>query len=736
MNLLISWFSSKGVLPHGFCYQWDPWLVWLHATSDGLIAAAYFLISAELFRFSVARRDLPLRHLYYWFALFIAACGASNAVEIFTLWVPAYWLSGAVKVITASVSVPTAVMVVRSMPQALNLPNAQALRAANEELELQGRILKESEVRFRRMADNIQEIFWTMNPQTMEVTYVSPAYEEICERSCESLYASPTSYRELIHPEDRGRVLAGLGELARTNLLDEEFRIVCPSGMVKWVRAIGFNAKNEEGVVETFVGTVQEITARKKMESALRESEDLFRDLVEHSSDLICTHDLSGRMLSVNELPVRVLGYAKEELLNKPMRDFLPPEAREQFDASLLEIEKKGFVKGRMVVLSKTGERRIWEFHNTLRTDGNHGPIVRGVAHDVTEKVRAEQALRLSEEKFSKAFLASPHAIVISKIEDGTLMDVNDSFHRIMKFSREESIGRTSHELGIWTSESDRDEIIREIKESGRVRSKEFVFQTKEGKRIIVDYSAEVIQIGGQGRLLSVCEDITQRKAAENELRRVSGQLLRLQDEERRKIARDLHDSTGQDLVALTTTLSQLRDAIPASNRKLRGLVQQCQTVSDRSLREIRTVSYLLHPPLLDEAGLEDAIRHFADGYEERTGISVNIQVSANFGRHSQEIELGLFRVVQESLTNIQRHSGSSTARIDLVRDAQSICLTVKDAGKGMTLSGHKQNGMGLVQAGVGIPSMEERVKQVGGRLQVESGGEGTTVRVSVPIHA
>ena len=158
--------------------------------------------------------------------------------------------------------------------------------------------------------------------------------------------------------------------------------------------------------------------------------------------------------------------------------------------------------------------------------------------------------------------------------------------------------------------------------------------------------------------------------------------------------------------------------------------------MSDRSLREIRTVSYLLHPPLLDEAGLEDAIRHFADGYEERTGIDVEIHVSPNFGRHSQEIELGLFRVVQESLTNIQRHSGSSTARIDLVRDARTICLTVKDAGKGMGCGGRKQNGKAHVPTGVGIPSMEERVKQVGGRLQVESSGKGTTVSVNVPLYA
>ncbi len=735
MDIQTQWFSLNGFTPHGFCYQWNPLLIWLHAVSDGLIALAYFVISGGLVWFARKRRDLPFPWMFVCFAMFIAACGATHAMEVFTLWVPAYWLSGAVKVVTVSASIPTAAFLVRIMPAALELPSSAALKTANEELERQSRSLKQSEERFRRMAENIQEIFWTMDPKSMEVTYVSPAFEQICELPRESLYSDPTSYRELIHPEDRQRVLGGLAKLEAANRFEEEFRIICPSGAVKWLRAIGFNAKDSAGVVETFVGTVQEITVRKQMECALRESEDLFRDLVEHSSDLICTHDLSGRMLSVNELPAKLLGYTKEELINRPMRDFLLPEARGQFDEALLRIEKEGFVKGRMAVLSKSGERRVWEYHNTLRTDGMHGPIVRGVAHDITEQVRMEKALRLSEEKFSKAFLASPYAIIISELEDGRLIEVNDSFLRIMGFSREESIGHTSQELGIWPNPKVRDEILGEIQKAGRVQCKEIVIRTKEGTELIVNYSAELIQLGGRSRLLSVCEDITQRKIAENELRRLSGQLLRLQDEERRKIARDLHDSTGQDLVALTTTLSQLREMIPRSNKKLRKAIQQCHAISDRSLREVRTLSYLLHPPLLDESGLEDAICHFADGFSQRTGIRVDIDVSPNFGRYSQEIELGLFRVVQESLTNIQRHSGSETAAIKLIREPDSLRLTVMDKGKGMARGNRKQNGRACVIAGVGIPSMEERAKQVGGSLHVESSCNGTTVCVRVPIH-
>ena len=136
-----------------------------------------------------------------------------------------------------------------------------------------------------------------------------------------------------------------------------------------------------------------------------------------------------------------------------------------------------------------------------------------------------------------------------------------------------------------------------------------------------------------------------------------------------------LHDSTGQDLVALATSLSQLHASIPSSGRKSRKFTSQCQTLADRSIREVRTLSYLLHPPMLDEAGLGDAIRHYLDGFAERTGIEVDLKVSPDLGRLPQDIETALFRVVQESLTNIQRHSGSFTAAIQINHNPEKITL-------------------------------------------------------------
>jgi PAS domain S-box-containing protein len=228
--------------------------------------------------------------------------------------------------------------------------------------------------------------------------------------------------------------------------------------------------------------------------------------------------------------------------------------------------------------------------------------------------------------------------------------------------------------------------------------------------------------------------DIEDRKRAEEELRRVSGQLLRLQDEERRGIARDLHDSTGQDLVALATMLGQVRRSIPSGQRKSRKLLSECKALADRCIREVRTLSYLLQPPLLDEAGLADAIGDYVHGFTERSGIHVELDLSPSLGRMAREVELVVFRVVQESLTNIQRHSGSLQAKIRIDRNS-NLTVEVSDRGHGTPANVSSEKKEVGFKIGVGIASMQERVRLIGGQLDVDSFGQGTAVRATIPLH-
>lgn len=220
-------------------------------------------------------------------------------------------------------------------------------------------------------------------------------------------------------------------------------------------------------------------------------------------------------------------------------------------------------------------------------------------------------------------------------------------------------------------------------------------------------------------------------RIAEESLRRLSGRLMRSQDEERRRIARELHDGLGQYLVAAKMNLDVLAMTSPGDTRLAECLADAAKQL-ETAIAETRTISHLLHPPLLDEIGLESALVWYAEGFADRSGISVEVNISPSLGRLETEVETAFFRIVQECLTNIHRHSGSSTASIHLARDAGKIRLEVRDEGKGMPAL--LPEGAELARPGVGIQGIRERVLQLNGSVEILSGsGKGTTVIATIP---
>jgi len=223
-------------------------------------------------------------------------------------------------------------------------------------------------------------------------------------------------------------------------------------------------------------------------------------------------------------------------------------------------------------------------------------------------------------------------------------------------------------------------------------------------------------------------------RVTETSLRQLSGRLLQLQDEERRRIARDLHDVTGQKIALLSMSLDRLGRLVGSRDLEVQETFEETRDVVRKIGEEIRTLSYLLHPPLLDESGLASAVRWYAEGFQKRSGIHLAVNIAPGLGRLSMEIETALFRVVQESLTNVHRYSGSPDAEIKIYADGGELCLEIIDHGKGIEAGSVRTSIDGVASLGVGIPGMRERLRQLGGQLEVDFGRNGTRVHANVPL--
>lgn len=229
--------------------------------------------------------------------------------------------------------------------------------------------------------------------------------------------------------------------------------------------------------------------------------------------------------------------------------------------------------------------------------------------------------------------------------------------------------------------------------------------------------------------ICAVSTDVTELDRAKQEVQDLSARLLSAQDEERRRIARELHDGTVQTLTAVTLNLSRLIGAKPEDHRTIENSIE----LLEEAHSELRTLSYLLHPPALDEFGLGPALKVYVDGFTRRTAIEVKFDMSSQVGRIEPHIEMALFRIVQESLSNVHRHSGASRAEIRLERAPSELLLSISDAGHGIVDKAPPGDGAGAQTFGVGIAGMKARLAQLGGRLRVKSGSTGTTVIAVVP---
>jgi len=323
-----------------------------------------------------------------------------------------------------------------------------------------------------------------------------------------------------------------------------------------------------------------------------------------------------------------------------------------------------------------------------------------------------------------------PYSTLVQRMQQGAAM-VNSTGHiiycnpslaELLGMTSETMVGRRFNEL---VTADDRP-VFQRLLEELQDGSREGELRLRRCDDTIVPARVSLTTLyrdkSAMGVLIS---DLTSEKSYAE----LASRIQSLQDEERKKIARDLHDSVGQLLTALAMNLSQLQKENASSSAASADLLSDCGVMVDQVSREIRTISHLLHPPLLDVAGLSPAIRGYVDGFSHRSKIEVDLQLDSDLGRLPAEVEITMFRVVQECLTNVYRHSGSDFCSILVQRDAQRLCMQIRDIGHGMRMRAD-----GEISTGVGLRGMQERLRRLGGTLQIQATENGTTVLIEVPL--
>jgi len=316
-------------------------------------------------------------------------------------------------------------------------------------------------------------------------------------------------------------------------------------------------------------------------------------------------------------------------------------------------------------------------------------------------------------------------AIFVRTVAD-TISYWNEGAERVYGWTKEEAIGRSAHDLLHTEFPIPFDEIKTKDTWEGELRHTK-----RDGSKIIVASRWRALRdpLGNTTGWLEINTDITSRKRAEEAARALSARILSLQDNERRRIARGLHDSLGQYLVALKMNLDRMQASAPEQEQ----LVSESSDIVNRCLAETRTVSHLLHPPLLDESGLVSAVRLYVDEFSRRSGIAADFQASPERMRLPSETEIALFRAIQEGLTNVHRHSGASSVEIRLTLDEKRVRLEIRDNGKGIPQDRLHRVTEGAPEVGVGLAGMRERLREMNGSLEIQSDASGTTLLITAP---
>jgi len=545
------------------------------------------------------------------------------------------------------------------------------------------------------------------------------------------------------------------------------------------------------------LAVVHDLTQRKHAEEQLKESEHRYRALVETLPEAVFVHRGSD-LLFVNEAGVKLVGArSSEELIGRPIVSFVAGDDAPNVLARARQAMEQGLsLEPWEARIRRLDGSFIWVESRGVVVRFGGAPAVQGVMHDVTARKRREAAEAARTERMQRQSLAlmrlsnrydcgwadldaclrsiCANAAEVLEVDRVGVWLLDDGARNLRcaelyeraerkhgggdrapfpanRFSRYLETLRTQRVIeatnlkgdarlqeiaaGEWLAPVATSIIAAAVRTSGELTGVVSFDELGTPRSWHLD---EVSFAGGIADQIAQALLDWEREKVLADLRSLAGELMRIQDEERRRVGRDLHDSTGQTLAALELDLARLMENTKSLPPAQRDLLAECVRLASLCSSEIRTASYLLHPPLLDELGLISALKWLADGLRSRGGLEVRLELPETMRRLRPEEELTLFRIAQEALTNAQRHSDSPWVSLRLKRTGNSVDLEVEDAGRGIVgreeAKGATGAGSIALRLGVGLAGMRERMRQIGGTFAVESTGAGTRIRASIVV--
>ena len=514
---------------------------------------------------------------------------------------------------------------------------------------------------------------------------------------------------------------------------------------------------------------------RKQAEASVRESEERFRALVSATSDVI--YRMSPDWTEILQLDGRGFISDIQSPTRNWLQEYIAPEDQPCVQAAIQDaINNRRFFELEHRVRRADGTFG-WTLSRAVPRFNSQGEITEwfGTATNITDRKLAEERERQisadavsAEAKFRAVFeQTTVFAGIMST--SGTLLEANHLSLEACGYQADEVLGKDFYKTGWWRNHPESQEKIRNatlLAARGKPYRENLLYSWGDGSEHIVDFAlypivsdkgtviflhptgvdvTEAIRAQETARQLTETLDAEVRGRTKEleqrnlevlnqaeQLRELSWRLLRTQDNERRRIARELHDSAGQTLTVLGINIAGLIQKAARNAPDLAPDAQMIQEGIHQLHREIRTTSYLLHPPLLDESGLASALGWYTEGLIERSGLKISLHIPPDLGRLPRDLELALFRIVQECLTNIHRHSGSPTAFIRIVRQPDEVTLEIRDRGKG--ISPEKVAEIESRSSGVGLRGIRERLRQFDGKMKIDSDGLGTRVFVTIPF--